>query len=137
MSELEPRKRRGREVATRRIPQEIIPVPIAEAREFVRDAVSGTNLTARVPRFLSGWAFFEPLVRFTAVDAGHTRVELDIAGTRRGAEIFLYPQRRAEIHRFFVALQDELDRRERWRPELPAAQTHGETPDQTRDEISE
>jgi hypothetical protein len=61
----------------------------------------------------------EPHLRFTAVDATHTRIELDVVETLRGAETLLYPQRRALIGRFFVAIQDELDRRERWRPQLP------------------
>ncbi len=91
-------------------------MPCDDVREFVRNALKGTSLADPIVSALSGWAFFEPHLRFTPVDAGHTRIELDMLGTGRGAETLLFVQRRAEIDRFFVALQDELDRRERWRP---------------------
>jgi hypothetical protein len=42
-----------------------------------------------------------------------------VVGTVRGAETLLFVQRRGEIDRFFVAIQDELDRRARWRPQPP------------------
>ncbi len=114
MSGVEPRKRPKREVAPRHIPQEVVPVPSGEVREFVRNALSGTSLADPIVSTLSGWVFFEPHLRFTPVDDGHTRIELDMLGTGRGAETLLFVQRRAEIDRFFVALQNELDRRERW-----------------------
>jgi hypothetical protein len=129
VSEIEPRKRQKKELAVRHIPQEIVPVPIAEVRDFVRDAVNGTNLRGIVPQVLSGWVFFEPHLRFTAVDDAHTRIELDVVGTSR-AEKLLYMQRRAQIHRFFVALDDELDRRERWRPQLPISGASTEAADE-------
>jgi hypothetical protein len=116
---MEPQKRPKNEVAPRHIPQEVVPVPFDEVRDFVRDALRGTSLVDPVASALSGWAFFEPRLRFTPVDATHTRIELDVAGTVRGAETLLFVQRRGEIDRFFVAIQDELDRRERWRPQLP------------------
>jgi hypothetical protein len=119
VSEIEPHQRPKKEVAPRHIPQEVVPIPIEEVRDFVRDAVRGTILVNPVAQMLAGWAFFKPYLRFTSVDAAHTRIELDVVGMLGGAEILLYPQRRAEIHRFFVAIQDELDRRERWRPQLP------------------
>ena len=119
MSELEPQKPPKKEVAPRHIPQVVVPVPLDQVRGFVRDALRGTSITDPIPNLLSGWALFEPHVRFTSVDAAHTRIELDVVGIVRGAEALLYVQRRGEIDRFFVAIQDELDRRERWRPQPP------------------
>lgn len=119
MSDLEPRKRAKGELAPRHIPQVVVPVPLAESRQFLRDALSRTGLFNPFIQVYAGWGFFEPHVRFTAVDATHTLIELDIAGKVRGAEALLAVQRRGEIDRFFVAIQDELDRRERWRPHLP------------------
>jgi len=117
MSEIEPRRHPKKDLALRHIPSEVVPVPLAEAQSFVRDAVSRTILRSPITSAFAGWAFFSPRLRFTAVDDAHTRIELDVEGNRI-ANIFLYPQRRAEIHRFFVALEDELVRRERWRPNL-------------------
>ena len=90
-----------------------------EVREFVHDALRGTSLVDPFANVLSGWGFFAPHLRFTAVDAAHTRIELDVVEAVPGAEALLFVQRRGEIDRFFVAIQDELDRRERWRPHLP------------------
>lgn len=123
MSELEPPKRPKKEVEPRHSPQVVVPVPIGDVRDFVRGALRGTSLVDPVASALSGWVFFEPHLRFTSVDAAHTRIELDVVGTARGAETLLFVQRRAEIHRFFVAIQDELDRRERWRPHPPTGGT--------------
>jgi hypothetical protein len=64
MSELEPQKNPKKEVATRHIPQEIVPVPIAEVRDFVHDAVRGTSLVNPLTQALAGWVFFEPHLRF-------------------------------------------------------------------------
>jgi hypothetical protein len=111
VSEIEPHKRPKRAVAPRHIPQEVVPVPIDEVRDFVRDALKGTALVDPFARYFTGWAFFEPHVRFTPVDATHTRIEIDVVGIAPGAETMLFAQRRGEIHRFFVAIQDELDRR--------------------------
>lgn len=119
VSEIEARMRAKGEVAPRHIPQVVVPVAPEEAREFLRDALSQTGLFNPFIQVYAGWMFFEPHVRFTAVDATHTLIELDLTGRVRGAETFLSPQRRGEIDRFFVAIQDELDRRERWRPRLP------------------
>jgi len=119
VSEIEPRKHHGREVAPRHIPSVVVPVPPAEARAFLRAALSGTTFANPIAHALAGWVFFEPHVRFTPVDDEHTNIELDVTGTP-GAEALLYVQRRGEIDRFFVAIQDELDRRERWRPRPPA-----------------
>ena len=115
VSEIEPQKPSKKVVAPRHIPQEVVPVPLDEVRELVHDAVRASSLVNPITVALSGWMFFEPYLRFTAVDATHTRIELDLVGTVGGAETLLYVQRRAEIDRFFVAIQDELDRRERWR----------------------
>jgi hypothetical protein len=120
VSELEPQKHPKKEVAPRHIPQVVVPVAIDEVRGFVRDALKGTSLMDPVARYLSGWAFFAPYLRFTTVDAMHTRIELDVVGTVRGAEAMLFVQRRGEIDRFFVAIQDELDRRDHWDPRPPA-----------------
>jgi hypothetical protein len=122
VSELQPQRRPKKEVARRHIPQLVVPVPFDEVREFVRDALRGTSLVDPIASALSGWAFFEPRLRFSRVDAGHTRIEIDVAGTVRGVEILLFVQRRGEIDRFFVAVQDELDRRKRW---LPQPRTDG------------
>lgn len=95
-------------------------MPFDEVRDFVRDALRGTSLTnPYLALAWSGWAFFKPYLRFTPVDATHTRIELDVVGTVRGVEILLHAQRLGAIDRFFVAIQDELDRRDRWRPQPP------------------
>lgn len=120
MSELEPRKHPKKDVAPRHIPQVVVPVPFEEVRDFVRRALTGTSLLDPLAQVASGWVFFEPYLRFTPVDASHTRIELDVVGKVRGAEILLFVQRRGEIDRFFVAIQDELDRRDRWRRPPPA-----------------
>lgn len=119
MSELEPRPKPG-EVAPRHIPNEIVPVPIGEVRDFVHQALHGTSLVDPIAQYFTGWMAFEGRVRYTPVDDGHTLIELDVVGTR-AAEMALFVQRRAEIDRFFVAIHDELDRRERRRPRPPAA----------------
>ena len=118
VSEIEPSKHPKREVASKHIPQVVVPVPPGEVREFMRDALRGTSIADPIAGALSGWMLFEPHVRFTRVDDSHTRIEIDVVGSRT-AETFLFNQRRAEIDRFFVAIQDELDRRERWRPHPP------------------
>jgi hypothetical protein len=94
----------------------VVPVPCDEVRDFVRHALRGTSLVDPVAQVVAGWVFFEPHLRFTAVDAAHTRIELDVVGRVRGAETLLFVRRRGEIDRFFVAIQDELDRRARWEP---------------------
>jgi hypothetical protein len=119
VSEIEPQKGAKKDVAPNHIPNEVVPVPFDEVPEFVRDALGGTSLVNPIASALSGWLFFEPHLRFTPVDASHTRIELDLVEKEHGAETLLFVQRRAEIDRFFVALQDELDRRERWRPKPP------------------
>lgn len=115
---MKPRRRPKNEVAPRHIPQLVVPVPFDQAPEFVRQALKGTSLTNPVLQAASGWVFFQPHLRFTEVDAAHTRIELDVAGLFRGAETLLFVQRRGQIDRFFVAIQDELDRRE-LRPSAP------------------
>jgi hypothetical protein len=114
MDELESGKRPKKEVAPRHIPQMVVPVPLGEVRDFVREALKGTSLRDPIASALSGWLFFEPHLRFSPVDATHTRVEIDVVGIVPGAETLLFVQRRGEIDRFFVAIQDELDRRDRW-----------------------
>jgi len=120
MRDLEPQHGPKKEVAPRHIPQLVVPIPSDEVRDFVRDALKGTSLTDPFASALSGWMFFEPHLRFTPVDATHTRIEIDVVGRVAGAEAVLYVRRRAEIDRFFVAIQDELDRRNRWMPKPPA-----------------
>jgi hypothetical protein len=120
MSEVEPQRHHRGEVARRHIPQVVVPVAFADARDFVRDALKGTSLNDPIASALSGWLFFEPHLRFTRVDDEHTRIEIDVVGILPGAETLLFVQRRGAIDRFFVALDDELDRRERWRPRSPA-----------------
>jgi hypothetical protein len=119
MSELEPGSRSRRKVAPRHIPQVVVPVAPEDVREFMRDALRGTSILNPVTSLYAGWAFFEPHVRFTPVDASHTRIEIDVTSRVRGAETLFFVQRRAEIDRFFIAIEDELDRRERQRPEPP------------------
>lgn len=124
MSELEPRKHSKGVAVPRHIPQVVVPVPPDQVREFVRKALKGTSIGDPVVSTISGWGFFKPLIRFTPVDGMHTLIELDVVGQVRGAETFLFQQRRAEIDRFFVAIQDQLDREERWtrpRPDDPTA----------------
>ena len=119
MSEIDARNHPKKEVAPRHIPQVVVPVPFDEVREFMHDALRGTSVADPVASALSGWMFFEPHVRFTRVDDTHTRIEIDVVGTVRGAETLFFVQRRGEIDRFFVAIQDELDRRNRWLPRPP------------------
>ena len=116
VSEIEPAKRAKKEVAPRHIPQVVVPVPIADVREFMHAALRGTSIADPLANVMSGFVLFEPHVRFTPVDDAHTRIELDVVGKARGIETLMFTQRRGEIDRFFVAIQDELDRRERWRP---------------------
>ncbi|WP_085370844.1 hypothetical protein [Leifsonia sp. NCR5] len=116
MSKIEPHRGPGRDAAQRHIPQVVVPIAPEHAADFLRDALKGTSLVDPFAQLASGWVFFEPHVRFTAVDATHTRIELDVTGRMRGVETLLFVRRRGEIDRFFVAIQDELDRRERWRP---------------------
>jgi hypothetical protein len=92
-------------------------VPIEEVRDFVRDALRRTSLTDPLAQVLGGYIAFEPRLRFVAVDETHTRVEFDAVGRVAGAETLLYTRRLGEIDRFFVALRDELERRERRRPD--------------------
>lgn len=88
--------------------------------DFVRDALRGTSLLDPLASYYSGWLFFKPHLRFSPVDAVHTRIEIDVVGAVPGAETLLFVQRRGAIDRFFVAIQDELDRRDRWRPRPPS-----------------
>ena len=120
VSEMSPRRRgkRGVErrkhaVEPRHIPQLVVPVPLDEVRDFVRQAVKGTSLVDPAAQLFSGFALFEQRLRFTAVDASHTRIEIDVTERVPGADIFLYTRRIGVIDRFFVAIQDELDSRER------------------------
>jgi hypothetical protein len=121
VSELEPRKSRSlrgfrkKVVVPRRIPSEVVPVPFDEVKDFVRDALRGTSLRDPFAQILGGYALFAPHLRFVPVDEGHTRVEFDAVGRVGGAETLLYTRRLGEIDRFFVALRDELDRREQRR----------------------
>jgi hypothetical protein len=85
VSELEPLKHPKKEVAPRHIPHVTVPVPADEVRDFVREALRGTSLVDPIASVLSGWVFFEPHLRFTRVDAEHTRIELDVVGSVRGA----------------------------------------------------
>ncbi|WP_193570903.1 hypothetical protein [Leifsonia tongyongensis] len=116
---MEPQKRPKKAVAPRHIPQVVVPVPFDEVRDFVRQALKGTSLVDPIAQVATGWVLFEPHLRFTAIDATHSRIELDVVGRVRGAEALLFTRRVGEIDRFFVAIQDELDRRERWRPHPP------------------
>ena len=122
MSELEQHRPSKKDVAPRHIPQVVVPVPFDEVRDFVRHALKGTSLVDPFASALSGWAFFEPHLRFTPVDDVKTRIEIDVVGIFRGVETLFFVQRRGEIDRFFVAIQDELDRRERWRPQPSTAE---------------
>ena len=126
---MQPRKPPGKAVEPKHIPQEVVPVPFDEVREFVYDALMGTSLVDPVTQVLTGWMLFEPHLRFTPVDATHTRIELDVAGKMRGVDTLFFAQRRGEIDRFFVALHDELDRREYWRPQPPADRNSIESTD--------
>jgi hypothetical protein len=109
MGEVE--RRRRRELAPRHIPHVDVPIPIGEAREFLRDALRGTSIVDPVARLITSRWMFEPHVRFTELDEGSTRIELDMTALTPGAMSLLYPARRAEIDRFFIAIDDELDRR--------------------------
>lgn len=119
VSELEPQKRPKKRLARRHIPQVVVPVPFDEAQEFVHDAVMGTSLNNFVAQAYGGWALFGPRIRLTPVDDEHTLIELDGARNVRGMETMLHAQRLGEVHRFFIAYEDELARRERSLPQLP------------------
>ncbi|WP_229715248.1 hypothetical protein [Subtercola lobariae] len=116
---MEPRKHPKKELAARHAPQLVVPVPFDEVRDFVRRAVKGTSLVDPFAQVLGGYALFEPHLRYTAVDETHTRIELDVVGRIPGAETLLFTRRVGEIDRFFVAMQDELDRQKRCRSEPP------------------
>ena len=77
VSELEPRRRRKKEVAPRHIPQEVVPIPFDEVRDFVRDPLKGTSLVDPIASVFAGYVFFEPHLHFTPVDDTHTRIEID------------------------------------------------------------
>ena len=109
VSEMEPRKQG---LVPRHIPHIVVPVPIREVGDFVRDAVRGTSIVNPFVQIYVGWALFTPHLRFTSVDDGHTRIELDLVGPRI-AEVLLHAQRLGEIDRFFVAMGDELACRKR------------------------
>jgi hypothetical protein len=121
VSELEPRKTRNprsfrkNALVPRHIPSEVVPVPFEEVETFVRDALRGTSLRDPLAQILGGYALFAPHLHFVPVDESHTRVEFDAVGRVGGAETLLYTRRLGEIDRFFVALRDELDRREQQR----------------------
>lgn len=104
-------------------------MPIAEVRDFVQDAVRGTSLTNPIASVFTGFALFRPHLRFSAVDDTHSRIEIAVVGMSPRAEKLFYMQQRAMIHRFFVAVEDELDRREKWRPNLPIPRTPIESGD--------
>ena len=87
-------------------------MPIEEIDAFVRDAVKGTSLTDPFAQVLGGYVAFRPQLRFVAVDETHTRVEFDAVERIAGADVLLYTRKLGEIDRFFVALRDELERRE-------------------------
>lgn len=112
MSELEPRRHAKKAVQPRRMPSEVVPVPVQEVPDFIRDALKGTSLLDPFAQLASGWFLFDAKLRFLPVDATHTRIEFDAVGKVGAADVLLYTRRLGEIHRFFVALQDELDRRE-------------------------
>jgi hypothetical protein len=116
VSEIEPHRRAKKEVAPRHIPQLVVPVPIDDVRDFMRSALRGTSIADPMAGALAGFWFFVPHLRYSAVDATHTRIEIDVVGAFPGAETLLFVQRRGEIDRFFVAIHDELVRRERWLP---------------------
>ena len=114
MSDLEPRKSRKREVVAPHIPQVVVPIELANVRDFLREALTRTSFSNPYVQSLTAFAFFEPHVRFSEVDAAHTRIELDVTSRVRGAQVLFFTYRRAEIDRFFIGIQDELDRRARW-----------------------
>ncbi len=122
MSELEPRKRPKKDVVSkeRHIPQLVVPVPLSEVRDFLRDALSGTSIADPVSSVLSGFAAFAPRLRYTAIDDTHTKIEIDLVNRFRGADVMFFQARRGEIDRFFVAVQDELARRAKWAPATSA-----------------
>ncbi|RFA06571.1 hypothetical protein B7R21_19575 [Subtercola boreus] len=125
MSEIWPRRGDKNDVEPKRLPHVVVPVPIGEVRDFVRHAVKGTSLVDPVAQVFSGFVLFEQRLRYTAVDATHTRIEIDVSEKVPGADVLLYTRRVGVIDRFFVAVQDELDSRERryHRPEAKAAVT--------------
>ncbi|WP_434317672.1 hypothetical protein [Leifsonia sp. P73] len=112
MSELEPQRHAKKAVQARRMPSEVVPVPVEEVPDFIRDALKGTSLLDPFAQLASGWFLFDAKLSFEPVDATHTRIGFDAAGKVGAADVLLYTRRLGEIHRFFVALQDELDRRE-------------------------
>lgn len=122
---MRPRKSDKNDVEPKRLPHVVVPVPIGEVRDFVRQAVKGTSLVDPVAQVFSGFVLFEQRLRYSTVDATHTRIEIDVSEKVPGADVFLYTRRVGIIDRFFVAIQDELDSHERWHdePEAKAAVT--------------
>ncbi|MBX3098755.1 MAG: hypothetical protein KF761_04180 [Salinibacterium sp.] len=115
MSEMEPRQPTEGEVAPKRFPQEVVPVPIEDLRELLVEATRNTTLTTFFGQFYTGWMLLDMKLRVTPVDSGHTRIEVEVTGKNGMFDTLLFVQRRSAIDRFFVAIQDEVDRRARWR----------------------
>jgi len=119
VSELEPRHPSKKQVAPKRVPQLVVPVPVEEVEELVQDAARDTTLTTILGRIYAGWMASGMRLRVTQIDRESTRIEIEVASNGRLLDTLLYQQNRSMVDRFFVAIQDELDRRARWRPAHP------------------
>ena len=119
MSELEPRHPSKKQVAPKHVPQLVVPVPVQEIQELVRDAARDTTLTTILGRVYAGWMASGMRLRVTPIDGESARIEIEVASNGRLLDTLLYQQNRSMVDRLFVAIQDELDRRARWRPAHP------------------
>jgi len=114
VSDLERRHPSKNEVAQEHVPQLVVPVPVEEVRAMVSDETRDTTLTSYFGRYCAGWLLTGMRLRMTPVDSAHTRIEIEVASNGKVLDVLLYQQNRSMVDRFFVAIQDELDRRARW-----------------------
>lgn len=126
MSEIEPSPP-NRDLAPRRNPQLVVPVSIETVHELVADATRNTTLGTIAGQYYSGWMLLDMKVRYTPIDSEQTRIELAATGKTPAIDALLFVQRRAAIHRFFIAIDDELERRKRWRPATATPQVESLT----------
>ena len=59
-------------------------------------------------------------MRLSPADALHTRIEIEVNSRGKVLDTLGHQQNRAMVDRFFVAIQDELDRRAQWQFTQPS-----------------
>ena len=119
VSELEPRHPSKKQVAPKHVPQLVVPVPIEKVRAMVRDATRDSTLNS-FGRIYGGWLLGGVRMRLSPADALHTRIEIEVNSRGKVLDTLGHQQNRAMVDRFFVAIQDELDRRAQWQFTQPS-----------------